>query len=154
GPQIFPFCAILKYLLARTARKTPFATLSEIFSDVIGNDCDGTEPVDQYMRLRSTSRRPDGDEARQVREMVIFFSQFTFLKWQSPALYLDLADFNEDSLRKIESIATPFRARRHSDRATELLSLGGIVPGKFELPIPEKRFDVEDQEFIEGKKVR
>ena len=154
GPQVFPFCAILKFLLSRATAGTPFASLAEIFSHVVGNECTGMEPLDHYLRLRPTLRSGRGDETRQVREMLIFFSQFTFLKWRSPNLYIDIAEINKDSLRKIEGIATPVRLPRHADQATELLSLGNVVPEGVEIEIPEKGLETEDREFIEGRKVR
>jgi hypothetical protein len=46
----------------------------------VGNECDGTEPLEEYTSLRDTNRLPSGDEERQVREMLIFASQMSWLK--------------------------------------------------------------------------
>ena len=154
GVQLFPFCAILKFILSRATVGSPFASLNDIFSYVVGNDCTGTETLDHYLQLKPTLRAGRGDETRQVREMLIFFSQFTFLKWQYPNLYLDVAEINAESLEKIERIATPSRLPRATDPAVELLALGNVAPVALEIPIPEKVFEPEDREFVEGRKVR
>jgi len=46
-------------------------------------------------------RLPIGDEERQVREMLIFASQMSWLKWYSGALIIDLV---RDDLQSIEDL--------------------------------------------------
>ena len=92
GSRVFPFCAILRLLLAKyAASENAAVTLAEVFTRVVGNNLKGTEPLETYMLAGKTGYSPRKDEYRQVREMLLFLSQFSFLKWYGHTLYLDLA---------------------------------------------------------------
>ena len=68
GPQHFPFCSILKLLLARAASGQP-ATVSidEIFDLLVGNEVTGLESVEDFGKLPSSGYAAKGDEPRQLR---------------------------------------------------------------------------------------
>ena len=90
--RVYPFCAVIKYLLNHR-RKDRFAaiTVRQVFGFLIGNNCTGNEPLDHYAQLTDTGLTPQGDQARQVRELLLFLSQLAFLQWSQPAtLFLDL----------------------------------------------------------------
>jgi len=152
---IYPFCVVLRFLIANIdASGNSELQLDALFSKLIGNACRGDESLSYYGELQTTTRRPIGDEKRQVREMLIFFSQFSFLKWADNTLFLDLEPPWEDAVAQLERIATPIRGRRLSDRNEELLALGSLSedPGA-RIDIPE-RHTPSDIIFAEGKKVR
>ena len=86
---VHPFSAIVKFALAREGDGI---SPEEVFSFVVGNDCNGTEEPSHYRHLNATGRRPDGDESRQVREMLVFMGQASFLKWFDGRLYVDSSD--------------------------------------------------------------
>lgn len=90
APPVHPFPAIVKFALARAENGI---SLAEVFSFVVGNGCNGTEDLGWYRRLGETNRRPAGDEERQVREMLVFMGQASFLKWFDGRLYIDSTDF-------------------------------------------------------------
>ncbi len=158
GPIVFPFCAILRYLMTHV-RKDGFGavTLDEVFSKLIGSNCRGDEPLAFYQRLPSTGRAPVGDERRQIREFLSFFSQFSFLHWTRPdTLFLDVdATRDEEALTRLEELAQPIRRRRLADRDQELLSLlGTFEPITLAEVIAPPREIPEDLVFTEGSRVR
>ncbi len=90
-PPAHPFSAMAKFAISRGDAGI---SLGEVFSFVIGNECTGTEDIAHYAGLPPTNRRPQGDEARQVREMLVFMGQSSFLKWFDGRLYLDTSDID------------------------------------------------------------
>lgn len=159
-PQVFPFCAIIKFLLAKLSKgEAALFTIEELFSKVIGNQCTGEEPVSHYQALRKTSYVGVGDEVRQVRELVRFISQLSFLKWTNPVLYLDVSSDDKEVIAQLEALARPIKHRREEDKARELLSLGafkGTELSLIERQIQkiEPRVSIEDQVFTESKRIR
>lgn len=80
---VYPFCAVLKYLISNfQLGRQPSISSEEIFSIIIGNNCTGLESIEHYAKLKKTNHKPVGDEKRQVNEMMIFISQLSILKWQ------------------------------------------------------------------------
>ena len=122
--RVFPFCAILKYLMARrtTLART---TLSEVFDRIIGNRCTGSEKVSHYLSLQPSGYKPLGDEVRQVREMLRFVSQLPGMSYGVSSLRLDLPQAANE-MQDLLSIASPFLAEQKADRAEEILSLGSV----------------------------
>ena len=90
-PPVYPFSAIVRFAVSRGSAGV---SLGEVFSFVVGNNCMGTEDVSWYNGLTETGRRPQGDEERQVREMLAFMGQSSFMKWFDGRLYIDSADLN------------------------------------------------------------
>ena len=156
GPQTFPFVAILKLLLSRATSRTPSVSMDEIFSLIIGNKCTGDEPVALYAKLKPVAYKQKPDEYRQVRELVIFLSQFDFLKWENPNLYLDVDPSDQETLDVITNLANPIKKARLSDEEAEILSIGSAAMGAAAITaidIKSRIYD-EDAVFTEGKKVR
>ncbi len=118
-PPVFPFIAILKLLIARRERPV---SLEDVFSYVIGNDCTGLEDISHYRNLNRTSRLPYGDEERQVREMLVFMGQVSYIRWFDKKLYLDTSDIDA-----ILSATVPFIGeKRECDPNTEFLRLSSL----------------------------
>jgi hypothetical protein len=155
GKQVFPMCAVLKLLLARLrAGLDPKVSLSDVFELILGNGCTGTEEIDMYLGLRPSAYSSASDEGRQVREMLVFFSQFSFLKWDNPHIWLDVSNYSVESIAQLGCLATPVIRTRLSDRADEVLELGRFA-GANRLPVihPVLSSFAED-EFVEGRRVR
>lgn len=155
NPQ-YPVCAIIKYLVSEfITNAKPVISLTEIIDKVKGNELKGSEPLPAYAKLPSTGVRVSraDDEYRQIRELVRFFSQFTFLKWENPNLILDIG--TADEARAIAGLMTPIKMAHQHEAAKELLALGGAVGGQ---EIPEfgqgSAINAYDQEFTEGSKLR
>ena len=155
GPQHFPFCSILKLLLARAALGQPAAvSIDEIFDLLIGNEVTGLESVEEFRQLASSGYVAKGDEPRQLRELVIFLSQFDFLKWQRPNLILDVDAEDADAVKQIEALSQPIVDKRQADSDQEILALGSSQPENFKPVEISSRTYNEDVVFTEGKKVR
>jgi len=154
GPQVFPVCAILKLLLARARNGLePQVAIKDIVEFVIANQCTGREPIAHYANLLPRIYRPQVDEIRQVRELVRFISQLSFLKWGEPNLYLDIGPGGASALDMIEALAQPIVRRRKSDPATELLAMGGTGDLSMIPLVPTPAAD-GDLSFSEGKPTR
>jgi len=155
GTQVFPFCAVIKLLAAKSrAGRSQFVSIDEIISKLLGNKLTGKEPIAAYSTLAAPNISISGDQKRQVRELVRFLSQFSFLKWQSPNIFLDVASPSQDFYSEIEQLATPVVTSRHSERNRELISLGQIPGTPFQIPELKDRIYSEDEQFTEGTKVR
>jgi len=152
---VFPFCAVLKYLITRfqNAREASI-TLDEVFQLIIGNNCSGKEDIAFYRNLQKTNYLPRGDHKRQVREMLIFVSQASFLKWYDNTLYLDTQSEDQRNIETFRQIAAPKANRRNANPASEILALGSVT-GKIVTPtLLATREMPTDVIFTEGKRFR
>jgi hypothetical protein len=155
APQVFPFCAVLKFLYSRvTISPDPKINLDEIFGFLIGNRVTGLENIPYYSNLKDTKLRPNGDESRQVREMLIFISQLSYLSWISDSLILDseaLANLNNEELILL---ATPEQRSREIEPENEIQNMYQFS-NSYNLKINLKEpITLEDLKFTEGKKIR
>lgn len=88
--RVYPFCAILKFLIAqRELGIEAKLSLDDIFNYIIGNNCTGFEDIEYYRTLTPVTYNHTRIERRQLREMVIFLSQLSVLKVYDGFLYLD-----------------------------------------------------------------
>lgn len=117
--RTFPFIAILKFLIAR---KGCPVSLDDVFSYVIGNECSGLEDLSYYKNLNKTKRIPFGDEERQVREMLVFMGQVSYIRWFDKQLYIDTIDFDA-----VLSATNPFIiGEREKEANMEFLRLASL----------------------------
>ncbi|MDX1993450.1 MAG: HNH endonuclease [bacterium] len=152
--QTFPFCAILKYLISSYVNSGfGLIDIEQVFDLVIGNECTGTEDLDFYHSLSSSSYRPQNDELRQVREMLAFIGQASFLKWQGNVLYLDIEPNDAALLDQLRIIAQPTILPRHLDEDAEILSLGTVEDGEVIVATSVRELP-SDLTFTEGKRSR
>lgn len=153
--QVFPLCAVVKWLLARHAVNAEASVgLDDVFAFVVGNGCTGAEGVEHYISLNTTDRRAVGDERRQVRELLIFFSQMNLFKWFGNTLYLDLAPEDEESHKLLLDLATPDVAPPEASPQAQLLKLGAVGEADMvKTPVPVRETPA-DLVFTEGRKVR
>ncbi len=152
--RVYPFCAILKYLLAkRELGVEAKLSLDDIFYYIIGNNCTGLEDIDHYKTLVPVAYNYSDTERRQIREMVIFISQFSLLKVHNGYLYLE--EINENAKREmLNNFLKPENRPAKADRTEEFLEMTSIS-GKIAVPAFEVfTLDPADMEFIEGNKKR
>ncbi len=117
--RTFPFIAMIKFLISRNGVPV---SLEDIFEYVIGNECTGTENIGYYKKLKKTTRTSQGDELRQVREMLVFMSQVSYIRWFDSHLYLDTTEYDS-----ILSILAPYTSlHRESDVAKEFLQITSL----------------------------
>jgi len=153
--QVFPLCAVIKMLLARrTLNAQASIQLEEVFAYVIGNDCTGTESLEHYAALPRTTRKPRGDEQRQVRELLIFCSQLNVLKWFNNTLYLDLDQRDEGAFATLLQLATPEPFDRVPSASAQLIRIS-TIRGTDSVIVPAHvRESPADLVFTEGRRVR
>lgn len=153
--RVFPLCAVLKYLLAKFLETGEAEIdLPEVFSLIIGNECNGFEPLEHYTTLRATGRSPIGDEERQVREMLIFSSQMSWLKWYGGALRIDIVPGDLQSIEDLKSVVEVLQHSRSHTQQQEILALGRITT-EITIPVALTTREVpEDIIFTEGRRVR
>lgn len=141
----YPFSVITKFALARGEAGV---SLDEVFSFVIGNDCTGAEDLSWYSRLTPTGRRPHGDEGRQVREMLVFMGQSSFLKWFDGRLYVDSID-HDAILKATAPVPRPVR-KALPEEEFFALSEPGSTPSFRRLDIVLKDRELPPDTFREG----
>jgi len=152
--RIYPFCAIIKYLISLFQRGIqPSISLDDIFSLIIANHCTGHEDLTFYNRITPQPYRGNDTEKRQLREMVIFISQLSVLKVYNGKLWLDIT--NTAALDElVAKFLEPTDSPPNENRMDEFMSLtkisDAIVLPTIEVFAPEP----SDMEFIEGKRKR
>ena len=153
--QCFPFCSIFKLLISRGLRKgEPFMELNDVFSYLIGNDVQGNEPVAFYSGLKKSSLTGSGDHLRQVREMLIFVSQLSYLSWIDGKLFIDVGVLSDLSIKELEDFTKPIVRPRDSNLEREIQNIFAFsekVDAALSLP---DSTSIEDIVFTEGKKIR
>lgn len=154
--QIYPFCVILKYLIGayRVAGKANL-TVEETFDLLIGNDCTGQEALKHYQSLKRTGYSPAGDECRQVREMLIFISQLSILKWHNGRLMLDITKEDLQEYNDFVHITTPLPLPKPSPMKEEEFATVTKLTDEIFYPFQlQSRENPVDSAFTEGKRVR
>lgn len=156
GEQVWPFCATIKLLTSNYIFKDkPLISIDEIIDKLLGNSIAGTESLSTYKDISSTgySIQPEDDAYRQIRELILFISQFSFLKWDNPYLILDVA--SKDEALKIGEAFNAAQIARLHDRSAELLQRGSIIGELFTQIRPiEATLNPFDIDFTEGSKVK
>lgn len=152
--RIYPFCAIIKFLISRVELGLEArASLDDIFSYIVSNNCTGFEDIDFYKTLETKVYDYTDTERRQLREMVIFISQLSVLKVYNGFLYLDIIDENARN-EVLSKFLKPENRFPKADRVEEFYEMTSIsrriVVPTFQVFTSEPA----DIEFIEGNKKR
>ncbi len=148
--QIFPAVAIIKFLLSGyLVRGKNSITVDEINGYLIANDVTGLEPLNFYSTLKQKQSQAD---LRQPRELIRFISQFSFLKWDNPNLYLEVT--NKEEALQIEGLLSPTLTQRQAHPEAELLNLGSNFEGTDLGDLTISQINSIDTEFTEGSKIR
>ncbi len=154
APEVYPFCSILKLVFSRlVSGQESTLTLEDVFTYLIANNVNGTEDLDYYRELKPQSYTPKGDEKRQVREMLIFLSQMSLLKWYNKALILDIgvADFYD--YNEFKDLTSPNYISPKALREEDFLSITSLS-GTLKILKIQPREQPNDEVFIEGKRSR
>ncbi len=150
GQQVFPIVAIIKLLLSEYLFKgKAYVSIDEIGQYLLANNVTGLEPLDYYAKLELASISRD---LRQTRELVRFISQFSFLKWDTPNLYLEVTSKSE--ALQIETLLSPHLCIRNPDAGAELLNLGSNFNETALGNLTISQVNAVDAEFTEGNKIR
>lgn len=148
--KIYPGIAIIKFLISEYLTKSKdYITIDEIFSYIISNNVTGLEDVQHYGKLKPKTHSCD---TRQVRELVKFISQLSFLKWENPKLYIEVKDIAY--LHKIEQNLKPIPTNNEENRAHAILEMGKGYEYEELGNITVAETIISDDEFTEGKKIR
>ena len=154
----FPFMAMLKLLFARAiSTNNPYAKISldDVGCYLIANEVKGTESLEFYQSLKPKEgfdfqSYGSNDQKRQVREMMHFLGEHTFLsnpkKDDLQISGIKIEDcLQAFSLLKAQSIV--ITSKTPIDDFRQLTSYRPI-PGEFEF-----QYDLENFSTVEGKKV-
>lgn len=141
----FPICAILKLILAKTGDGLFSVDAQQALDYVEGNRCTGLENLDFYAALQPVQTNPQsGDELRQVREMLAFISQMSWLHWQNSALSA-ASGISREFANGFAQQLQPDILQLPADATTAYLtltSLDGQIP---DAPGPEESWDIPGQ---------
>lgn len=150
--QVFPVIAVIKFLISKFLTSgEDSVSIEEIGNFLIANNVTGKEDLNYFSKLKKAKISPNYD-LRQVRELILVFSQFSFLKWQSPNLYLEVKDKTE--LYEIEKNLQPTLNIRKKEAAEEILQMGSGFKGEVLGILTLHNVESIEQEFTEGKKIR
>lgn len=161
--KIYPFCAIVKFLISKKlVGDEPSLTISDIGRYIIGNQCTGLEDINYYKNLHPSDYELTGDYRRQVREMVVFIGQLSFLKIFDKKIFLDIIS-DADAEILTNQFINPNLNDSYEDKTDEFLSLTAlkrklVIPGQIiknsssDILLPNT--DVLDMEFAEGQRKR
>lgn len=153
--ETYPCCAILKYLISNIlSGKTSQISPLEVYQLLMENNLTGLEDISRYSTvLIRASSIPDEDVIRQIRELLIFISQVSFLKWQDGVLKLDIQISDEESLREIIEISFPIRTSVTANQINDFLDISNYSERiGVKLPLV-MRSDADDLLHTEGKRI-
>lgn len=128
APRVFPLCAIMRLLLAKASSGVDSISPADVRDYLLGAGLLGNEDWEHYTVLRKETRQWEREsQERQIREMMIFVSQATFLKWEAGSGFLQL-DFphrnDESKLKSMFAEISPIEGVRNKDVVEEILSMG------------------------------
>ena len=152
--RIYPFCAILKFLLAKKLNaEEAKISVDDTFYHLINNNVTGHESIEFYRTLKPILCEIDKDERRQIREMLIFLSQMSMLKVHAGYLYLD--GISDNAIKEmLGKFLNPIDRIPLYGKEEEFFSMTKLTD-KITVPAFEIfTTDVFDVEFIEGKRKR
>lgn len=152
GPQVFPVVAIIKFLISEyIVRGKNYITVDEIGNYLIANNVTGLEDLGHFAGLKKKAL-PASSDLRQVRELVKVISQFSFLKWEDPNLYLEVS--NKEELYAIEKSLKPIQNVRKENAGEEILQMGQVHAAANLGALTLHNIESNEEEFTEGKKIR
>ncbi|WP_310610526.1 hypothetical protein [Limnohabitans sp.] len=150
--RVYPCLAIIKFLITEFVVKgKDYVTIDEICIFLVPNNLTGHEDLQFFTNLKLGNYTGD---PRQLRELVRFISQFSFLKWENPKLFIEARDKAE--LLAIEKLMSPRISQIYADRTAAILDMGAGVGATTKTfgSITLTAHDHDDVEFTEGAKIR
>lgn len=158
----FPFLAMLKLLFAKALKsgdRTANITLDDVGAFLIANNATGLEDIDYYWEIEPQEYSFDSynssDQRRQVREMMAFIGQHSYLDYSDSTLRL-----NGPSLEECESVFNriqPYSTEvERSSAVDDFLKLAAVTDMRARVPnasFDETEEELEEFTVQEGKKV-
>jgi hypothetical protein len=153
--QKFPFCAILKLLISKIYQSgTPCISVDDVFNILIANKVTGKEEIPYYLTLSERAYNPSQSELRQVREMLIFMSQLSYLSWINKLLFIDADFINSLSSQELIETTSPIINIREEDQDLEIQKMFGSIRSASHTSTIRDPSNIDDIVFTEGKKIR
>lgn len=153
----FPFIAILKLLFAKAIKNNDTSAsinLTDVGAYLIANDVNGLESIEFYQSLEpmpnfSFDSYGSNDQKRQVREMMHFIGQHSFINASENTLSLMGLSIEECSsaFSTLKPYSTTVASRTPIDDFLQITSYSQ-VSGQY-----ESQYDLETFSVQEGKKV-
>ncbi len=143
---VFPFAAIMKFIMSRPNR---VCSTDDVINFIVANKCTGVEDLQHYATIKPKRVKSSNDEKRQIREMLAFMGQASYLKWLDKSLYIDSSDY--DSI--LTSTSPNYSSIRKLSPLEEFISMTSISPSqdtKFDVVLSDKL--TSDPVFKEGGK--
>jgi hypothetical protein len=153
GARLYPCLAIIKFLISELIIKgKDYITIDEICTYLVPNDITGHEDIDFFSKLKP--KKYNGGDPRQLRELVSFISQFSFLKWERPNLYIESR--NKSELYAIEKLMMPRISKNYPDKTAAIMDMGAYIGSTRNSfgNITLTAHSHDDVEFTEGAKIR
>lgn len=157
----YPFIAIIKLLFAKALRNgnaNASISLEEVGSCLIANEVTGTEDLDFYWDLSASEFSFDSyssnDQKRQVREMMSFIGQHSYLTYNNSCLYLSGITLEEieDGFDKIMPLEIEVLSHNPVDDFLRLTAYADAIT-KTHTEAQESQDDLEAFTVEEGKLV-
>jgi hypothetical protein len=127
--------------------------VEDIVFFILGNNCTGTEDIGFYESLKPRIITWTGTQHRQIREMLVFISQFSFLKMFNGELRLDIV--NDSAYRELEtSLLVPIPRVPNTNKITEYFEMTSLESSVVVPTLEVFTTNYADIEFIEGKRKR
>lgn len=152
---VYPFSAVLKFLVSRVWSQEEISlSPDEVTSFIVGNGATGFEDDEFYLHLKPSGYTASPDELRQVREMLIFMSQFSVLKWYQGKLVLDVGVEDASTLYSIRELANPVYVPLKTLRDEDFTAITALNTPTYKPLVIPSRESVTDTLFTEGKRTR
>lgn len=150
----FPIPAIIKLLIARQRNGREAAlSVEDIFFYLIGAGCTGAEDLSFYESMTPNLIPYNDDQGRQMRELLLFVSQFSFLQFYNSTLYLE--PLSDSTVNELMSAAlSPLDVALPPGKSDALLALSKVDAAPRLSNYGAGAIAQEDIEFIEGERRR
>lgn len=139
--RIFPFCSALRLLIAKAAQgdSPPCLSPGDIKNHLFSRNITGDEDWHFFQQLDARNIPwVNQYQQRQVREMLIFAGQCSFLKWDGKCLCLDMpAGASTDNMKSLFAKMAPIKNTQKKTAHEEILQMG-TRGGAFEIVLPPK----------------
>ncbi|HEZ1803481.1 TPA: HNH endonuclease, partial [Neisseria meningitidis] len=149
--RVFPVLAIIRALISKYKETgVNFLDMDEIIYKIASNNSITGIASFSFSQLIMNKEAIKYDP-RQIRELVKFISQFSFLSWYENKLFLDITDFSELHLLENQFIADTQPQERLD--SLEIMRLGK-TNNNFLLMNEIVSLSIDDQAFSEGGKIK
>ena len=151
--KIFPILAILKMLIAMDqSNSVPKLSPDDAFQLLVNNNVTGEEPINHFSSLTKRLITRKSDERRQLRELLKFVSQGSIFTWSDGQIHLAINQSEAMQIIPDPKISSSSLLKSRKNQLFQISSLPS--PPGTKIPLTTAAVPREDEEFIEGKKIR